>query len=184
MTPTGRRTPNWPRRWAIAALAAAAGGLGAVFAKQRTPAPVEPDEAVKAFLTLSLPDASGTPIKFARFAGKPLVVNFWATWCPPCVEEMPELSALFRERSPKGLQMLGIGIDSAAKVAEFSTKTPVSYPLVVAGLSGTELARSFGNTSGGLPFTVLIDRQGRIVQRIPGRVRIDALRTAIDAMIA
>jgi peroxiredoxin len=80
--------------------------------------------------------------------------------------------------------MLGIGIDSAAKVAEFSTKTPVSYPLVVAGLSGTELARSFGNTSGGLPFTVLIDRQGRIVQRIPGRVRIDALRTAIDAMIA
>ena len=95
---------------------------------------------------------------------------------------MPELSALYKERKAKGLQMIGIGIDSAAKVADFSTKSPVAYPLAVAGLSGTELARAFGNATGGLPFTVLIDRHGRIAQRIPGRVKIDALRSAIDAL--
>jgi len=169
------------RRWLQVAAAATAAGLGAVFAQQRTQTSA-PDESVKAFLALSLPDAAGQPIRFAQFAGKPLVVNFWATWCPPCVEEMPELSQLYRERSAKGLQMIGIGIDSATKIADFSTKTPVSYPLVVAGLSGTELARQFGNTTGGLPFTVLIDRRGRIVQRIPGRVRIDSLRASIDAL--
>ena len=170
------------RRWLLTILAAAGAGLAGVTSARKLQPTIPPDHAVSTFQALSLPDPTGKPIEMARFAGRPLVVNFWATWCPPCVEEMPELSALYKERKAKGLQMIGIGIDSAAKVADFSTKSPVAYPLAVAGLSGTELARAFGNATGGLPFTVLIDRHGRIAQRIPGRVKIDALRSAIDAL--
>jgi thiol-disulfide isomerase/thioredoxin len=104
------------------------------------------------------------------------VVNFWATWCPPCVEEMPELSELHRELAPKGLGMVGIGIDTAAKIAEFARKTPVSYPLVVAGMGGTEIAHRFGNQAGVLPYTVLIGAGGQVAHRLPGRVDIGRLR--------
>lgn len=170
------------RRWLVAILAAGGAGVAGVTSARKMQPAITPDHPVTVFQAMSLPDAAGKPINMSRFAGRPLVVNFWATWCPPCVEEMPELSALHLERKAKGLQMIGIGIDSATKIADFSAKTPVSYPLAVAGLSGSELARAFGNTTGGLPFTVLIDRHGRIAQRIPGRVKIDALRSAIDSL--
>ncbi len=170
------------RKWLLATLAAVGAGVAGMTSARKLHPVITPDHAVSTFQAVSLPDSAGKPIEMSRFAGRPLVVNFWATWCPPCVEEMPELSALYKERKAKGLQMIGIGIDSAAKVADFAARSPVSYPLVVAGLSGTELARAFGNTTGGLPFTVLIDRHGRIAQRIPGRVKIDALRFSIDAL--
>ncbi|MFN8841834.1 MAG: TlpA disulfide reductase family protein [Burkholderiales bacterium] len=158
------------------AVAAVAAGLGAVAGWQRLrPGPVA-DEAVALLLGQTLPDSGGEPLPLARFAGRPLVVNFWATWCPPCVEEMPELSDLHRELAPKGLGMVGIGIDSAAKIAEFARKTPVSYPLVVAGMGGTEIARRFGNQAGVLPYTVLIGAGGQVAHRLPGRVDIGRLR--------
>jgi peroxiredoxin len=95
---------------------------------------------------------------------------------------MPELSALHTELKPTGVQFLGIAIDSPKQVEAFAVRSPVSYPLVVAGMNGTELGRQFGNASGMLPFTVLIDRHGRILQRIPGRVRLPDLRSGIDAL--
>jgi peroxiredoxin len=165
------------RRLAIgAAVALGAAALGAGVAWRRIAPTDAADGAVALFLSQTLPDAAGQPFAFAQFAGQPLIVNFWATWCPPCVEEMPELSDLHRELSPRGIRMIGIGIDTAAKIAEFAQKRPVSYPLVVAGMGGTELGRQFGNTAGVLPFTVLIGRQGRIAQRILGRVDIAKLR--------
>lgn len=92
--------------------------------------------------------------------GQPAVVNFWATWCPPCVEEMPELSAFGDEFRDRGLRIVGIGIDSATNISQFSRKTPMSYPLLVAGTSGLELVRRLGNTAGALPFTVVVGRTG------------------------
>jgi thiol-disulfide isomerase/thioredoxin len=124
---------------------------------------------------LSFPNPQGEAISLQAVRGRLTVVNFWATWCPPCVEEMPELSALHAELGGR-VRMVGIGIDSPGKIAEFASKKPVTYPLVVAGMSGTELARQFGNTSGALPFTVLIGRQGRIAQRILGRIDLARLR--------
>lgn len=182
MTPDPRQNRAPDRRKALGVLAAGGAALAAGLAAWRRLGRPAPDEAVAALLSVSLPDASGKPLAFARFANRPLVVNFWATWCPPCVEEMPELSALHQELAPKGLQMLGIGIDSAAKIAEFAARSPISYPLVVAGLGGTELGKRLGNANGLLPFTVLIDRHGRIAQRIPGRVNIQALRAAIASL--
>jgi thiol-disulfide isomerase/thioredoxin len=169
--------PSGRRGWLIAGgIAAVAAGLGAVAGWQRL-APGEPaDDAVPLLLGQTFPDAAGQPLALERFAGRPLIVNFWATWCAPCVEEMPELSALHAELSPKGLGMVGIGIDSPSKIAEFAARSPVTYPLVVAGMGGTELSRRLGNGTGALPFTVVVDRRARVVQRVLGRVDIARLK--------
>jgi thiol-disulfide isomerase/thioredoxin len=175
--------PNRNRRNKIivGAVGLAAIGLGAATSWRRLRS-TAPDAAVARFYAMSLPDAAGQPFAFSGLAGRPLVVNFWATWCPPCVEEMPELSALYYERSVVGLKMIGIGIDSPARIADFSARTPVSYPLVAAGMGGTELGREFGNAAGVLPYTVLIDAYGRIVFRIVGRLKLDTLRQQLTAL--
>ena len=167
----------------VGGLAVAAAGLGAVVGWQRL-RPAEPaDQAVSLLLGQTLPDAGGAPLPLSRFAGRTLVVNFWATWCAPCIEEMPELSALHAELRPRGLEMIGIGIDSPSKIAEFAAKHPVGYPLVVAGMGGSELARAFGNQAGVLPYTVLVGSGGRIAHRLVGRVDIARLREMATALL-
>lgn len=171
------------RRFALGSVAVAAGGLGAWTAWRRY-APDRPDDdAVSLLLALNLPDAQGQPVALERWRGRPLVVNFWATWCPPCVEEMPELSALQTQFEASGLQILGIGIDSPDNIRQFSQTRPVVYPLLVAGAGGSELSRRFGNRSGGLPYTVVIDRRGRVTSRIIGRFKLADLRNAIESAI-
>lgn len=170
------------RRFAIGTVAVAAGGLGAWTAWRRY-APDRPDDdAVSLLLALNLPDAQGQPVALERWRGQPLVVNFWATWCPPCVEEMPELSALQTQFQASGLQILGIGVDSPDNIRQFSEARPVVYPLLIAGAGGSELSRRFGNRSGGLPYTVVIDRRGRVTNRIIGRFKLDDLRNAIESV--
>ncbi|HZE92712.1 MAG TPA: TlpA disulfide reductase family protein [Rhizobacter sp.] len=92
--------------------------------------------------------------------GKPLLLNFWATWCPPCVKEMPMLDAFYREQAAKGWQVLGLAVDNPMPVREFLAKLPVSFPVGLAGLGGVELSRRLGNALGGMPFTVVFDRSG------------------------
>lgn len=99
------------------------------------------DEAVETFLRTQLPDPDGTQINFAQLRGKTVVVNFWAPWCGPCVEEMPDLNALHKEYTGRKVEFVGIGIDSANNIQQFIKKIPVSYPLAVAGFAGTELAQ-------------------------------------------
>lgn len=165
---------------AVALLFAA---IGVFFSLQRyTPAPTQAPSAVGALLSQSLLDASGRSQDLAQWKGKSLIVNFWATWCAPCVEEMPELSALQAEIASRDMQILGIGIDSAANIAEFSVQHKISYPLYVGGLSGTELSRQLGNVAGGLPFTVLIGRDGAVKKTYLGRLKMDALRQDLKTM--
>jgi peroxiredoxin len=165
-----------PRRRLLGYAAVGAGfaALGAAIGWWRLK-PEPASSAAVALLSQTLPDPQGTPFDLGTLRGTPMVVNFWATWCAPCVEEMPELSEMHTQLSPKGVQVVGIGIDTPANVAQFVKRMQVSYPLVVAGIEGAELARQFGNASGALPYTVLIDRQGRVVHRILGRVRIESL---------
>ena len=111
----------------------------------------------------------------ADFRGQPLLVNFWATWCPPCVEELPLLNAFHRERSPQGWRLLGLAVDQVASVQQFLRKLPIEFPVGMAGLAGTELSRGLGNTSGGLPFTAVFDRNGRLAHRKIGQVSADDL---------
>jgi thiol-disulfide isomerase/thioredoxin len=112
----------------------------------------------------------GQRLKLSDYQGSGLVVNFWATWCPPCVEEMPLLDAFYRENSSKGWQVLGLAIDQPSQVRRFLDQFPVSYPIGLAGLGGSELGRSLGNSEGALPFTVVVDAQGRVKQRKLGRL--------------
>ena len=137
---------------------------------------VPPSPAVTNFFSQTLTDAKGKPQTLSQWRGKKLIVNFWAPWCKPCIEEMPELSALQTELAANNIQVLGIGIDSADNIAEFASKMVITYPIFVAGMSGTELASTMGNQIGGLPFTVLIGEDGQIKKTYSGRLRFAALR--------
>ncbi|GIZ50991.1 TlpA family protein disulfide reductase [Noviherbaspirillum aridicola] len=166
----------------FAAVALLFAGLGIWLGHRQTaPAPAE-SSAVQTLLTQTLNDASGQPQPLSQWKDRPLVVNFWATWCAPCVDEMPELSALQQEVGGRGIQILGIGIDSPSNIAEFGTKYKISYPLYAGGMSGTELSRRFGNQAGGLPYTVLIDRQGQVKKTYIGRLKMDELKTDLAAL--
>jgi thiol-disulfide isomerase/thioredoxin len=117
----------------------------------------------------------GQPFNWSGLQGKPLLLNFWATWCPPCVKEMPELDRFHREFAAAGWQVVGLAIDGPTPVKEFLAKVQVGFGIALAGFGGTELAQTLGNTAGGLPFTVLIDTQGRIRHRKMGATHFDEL---------
>ena len=137
----------------------------------------EPDStAVASLMKANLPDTQGQTNALSEWRGKVLLVNFWATWCPPCVEEMPELVDLQNSSEIKNLQIVGIGVDSPSNIQQFTKKFQISYPILVAGMEGTEIARALGNQAGGLPFTVLIDADGRVRQTYLGRLNMNQVK--------
>ena len=164
---------------AIAILSSAIGIY--VGAKRLEPA-MPADPAVARLMQTSLPDANNQPHRLSDWKGKVLLVNFWAPWCPPCVEEMPELVGLQSEMTDKNLQIVGIGIDSPSNIKQFSEKHHISFPLLVAGMQGTELSRELGNQAGGLPFTVLLDANGQVRQTYLGKLNMDKLRADLAAL--
>jgi len=172
------------RRWlGLGALALGLGGFGAWVASRRYAVGDADHAAIELLYGLTLPDAAGVPTPLATLRGQPLVVNFWATWCPPCIEEMPELNAFDAEFRSRGLRIVGIGIDSASNISQFSRKTPMRYPLLVADGGGLELVRLLGDTAGALPFTVVVGRDGRVTWRALGRFKTAALREAVLAIL-
>lgn len=174
----GAARPASRRRLMVAVAAAAGlGGLGVGLYRRQMPAPrpAEPpvpgfEAALAAFWALELPSPQGETVALQRFRGHPLVVNFWATWCPPCVEELPLLDNYHRAHSVKGWVVLGVAVDQAAPVRAFLQKTPLRLPMVLAGTGGAELSRSLGNLAGALPFTVVLKADGQVVQRKMGKV--------------
>ncbi|MDF1484780.1 TlpA disulfide reductase family protein [Ramlibacter sp. H39-3-26] len=118
----------------------------------------------------------GGVLALQSLRGKPVLVNFWATWCPPCVEEMPLLERFFRENAGKGWQVVGIAADQREPVRKFLTRVPISYPIALAGFSGIELGKALGNAGGGLPFTVVLGKDGRLAGRKIGRLSLEDLQ--------
>lgn len=163
------------------------GAMGA-YAQNKQAAPLTGTPApgatagVQALLAQTLPDAAGKPQALAQFKGKAMLVNFWAPWCGPCVKEMPELSALQKEAIGKKIQVIGIGIDSPSNIAEFTKKLSITYPIYVAGMSGTDLARQFGNVNGGLPYTVLIGADGQVKKTYLGGLKFPQLRADLATL--
>ena len=125
--------------------------------------------------SLSLARPEGGELALATLRGKPLLINFWATWCPPCLRELPEIDRFHREFGPRGWQVLGLAIDGPTPVREFLARVKVGFPTVLAGLEGSELVSRLGNPQGGLPFSVMIDGPGRVLQRKLGETHFDEL---------
>jgi thiol-disulfide isomerase/thioredoxin len=162
--------------FAVGVVAIAFAAAGIYFGTKRLE-PVAPQaSAVASLLTQSMVDTKGELQPLSKWKGKPLIVNFWATWCAPCVEEMPELSALQTEIAPNNVQIIGIGIDSTANIAQFTSKYKIAYPLYTGGMDATDISRQLGNQAGGLPFTVLIGRDGQVRKTYLGRLKMQELR--------
>lgn len=123
---------------------------------------------VDALLKVTLPDLEGRPQPFAQWEGKVRVINYWATWCPPCIEEMPMFSRLQQQYAAQGVQFVGVGMDEVAKMQAFVRKAPVSYPLLV-GVTGP--SDNPGLTVRGMPYTVILDRRGKVAFSLYGGVK-------------
>ncbi|MDZ7938263.1 MAG: TlpA disulfide reductase family protein [Rhodoferax sp.] len=122
------------------------------------------------FWTQQWPTPAGGTLSMESLKGRPLLVNFWATWCAPCVEELPLINAFYREHRANGWQVLALAVDQLAPVQKFLQTMPLDFSVGLAGSVGAEWARSLGNLAGGLPFSVVLDSQGTIVQRKIGRL--------------
>jgi len=177
------------RFFLYAGAAAAAAVAGGYVYRERSRAgagPAAPASAdvdpVAALRALPLPDLDGKPRSLADWQGRPMVVNFWATWCAPCVKEMPELQAL-HQKYP-AIQFVGIGVDKAENMRQFLQKVPVSYPLLVMGAGAIDTLRTLGNPAGGLPFTLVFDANGRINRKILGQIQPDDLDRTLQALAA
>ncbi|WP_114813206.1 TlpA family protein disulfide reductase [Paraburkholderia kururiensis] len=171
---------------AVAAIAAGGGVLAGHWVRggdvsEAGEAPVA-QSAVAQLWSAAVTNADGKPQSLALYKGRPMVVNFWASWCGPCVEEMPTLAKLHDEYSKKGIQFVGLGVDSGKNVKTFLQKVPVDYPIYVTGFGGADLARAFGNNAGGLPFTVVIDAKGNVRATKLGEIRADELKRTLDAL--
>lgn len=159
------------RRGLMVGVAAAAGLAGAGWAWWRFQPHAVADGVAERFWSLSFDRVDGSPLALAGLRGRPLLVNFWATWCPPCVEELPLLNRFYNAYKAAGWQVLGLAIDQPSAVRRFLGQTPLDFPVGLAGLEGTGLSKDLGNAQGGLPFTVVFDPQGMVVDRKIGQVQ-------------
>lgn len=162
--------------WLIGIFAIAFAAIGMFVGMKKWEAPPAPANASAHLFAQSLPNTRGDTEKLSKWQGKVLLVNFWATWCAPCVEEMPELSALQTENPQKNLQIIGIGIDSPENIRDFAAKYKITYPLYLSGMGGSELSKQMGNQQGGLPFTVLIGADGQVRKTYIGRLNMHTVR--------
>ncbi len=179
-----------PKIWAVAILLASVGIAGSDWATNRHDSRRAAERALasvtqlapaadaanqpapgdtKALFASSLDNLAGQSVRLSQFKGKTLVVNFWASWCPPCIAEMPELSRFYKDHAGKGLEMVGIAIDNPTSVRHFLTEHHVSYPVLLGGMGGADLSTKLGDSQGGLPFTVVIAPDGSIVYQKLGQ---------------
>ena len=141
------------------------------------------DPSIKAFFANPWQTPDGKTVDTAQWQGKVLVVNFWASWCPPCVEEMPTLDKLQAEFKSQNVLFVGIGIDSPSNIRQFLEMTPVSYPIVIGGLEGSNLSKQMGNSQGALPYTIIINSQGKSTSSKLGKISEEELRKSIKSAL-
>ncbi len=166
------------RRLAVLTGVAVAAGLAGVgVALKRHALSALSPEVMQELWAMEFDMPDGQVMKLSAFQGKPLVINFWATWCPPCIEEMPLLDAFYQQNLSNSWQVLGLAIDQPSRVRQFLTQHAVSYPVGLAGLTGTALGTQLGNEQGGLPFTVVLDAQGGLKARKLGKLSEDDIKS-------
>jgi len=154
-----------------AGLAAAAIGAGTAWRRARQDAEDAgtPEVSIDIW-ALEFQSVDGAPIKMASWRGRPLLLNFWATWCGPCVVEMPLIDRFARDQPAHGWQVLALAVDQPDRVRRFIAERTLTLPVAIAGAVGLDLSRHLGNAGGGLPFTAAFDSAGAAVQRHLGPV--------------
>jgi thiol-disulfide isomerase/thioredoxin len=156
---------------AVGVAAAAAGaGLAYHWAGERSE-----QERAEALWSLQFERPEGGKLVMANFRGKPLVMNFWATWCAPCIRELPALQRFQRDFAARAWQVVALAVDQPVPVLEFMARFNLDLTVAMAGVEGLEWLRAMGNSSGGLPFSVVLDAKGRLLQRRLGETRYDDL---------
>lgn len=128
-------------------------------------------------------DMQNQPQALSEWQGKVMLVNFWATWCPPCREEMPELSTIQDKFRDQGVIVLGISTDDLAKTKSYIEGSPVNYPVLAGDMDGMDLSQKLGNNQGILPYSVLISRDGSIIKVFRGRIEPEVVEQAIQAIL-
>jgi thiol-disulfide isomerase/thioredoxin len=167
------------RAWIAFGLIALTALAAGVFVAERLRATSIGGDA-EPFFSQTFDDLDGRAEAMTRWRGQVVVVNFWATWCAPCVEEMPLLQSIQDEYSARGVRVVGLGIDTPSALRHFRDQHRLSLPLYAAGAQGSELGRALGNRGGALPYTVLVDRNGRIVAARLGQLKAAELRRWLD----
>lgn len=150
------------------ALAALAGGIWLAQTRYAPQTPATP--AIDALWQLGFPDLQGQQQALSQWRGQVVVLNFWASWCAPCREEMPDFAALRAQYHENGVEFVGIAIDNATNVTFFLQQHPVNYPILIGEGAAHSLARQLGNPSGALPYTIVLDRDGTPVLNHLGRL--------------
>lgn len=139
--------------------------------------------AAEAVMATRFADMEGRPQPLSQWRGKVLVVNFWATWCAPCREEIPGFVRLQEKYRERGLQFVGIAIDQRDKVQAFAQEFAMNYPVLLGGIDSVEMSRQAGNRAGALPFTLILDRSGQIVGRKLGALKEAKLDSMIESLL-
>ncbi len=145
--------------------------------------PVADAATTSMLVDFSLPDTAGNQHSASEWRGKPLVLNFWATWCEPCREEVPFLINAQKRYQARGLQIVGVAIDDTDSVMRFAQDMRINYPLLIAQEAGLELMSRYGNRRGLLPFTVIIDPDGTVLARKLGGYSKRELAEALDSLV-
>lgn len=166
-----RPTVNASRRhWVVTGLGVTAGLAGALVAWQKFQPHAVMDESVQNFWAQSFERPEGGTLSMKELQGKPLLINFWATWCPPCIEELPLIDAFFNQNKAKSLQVVGLAVDQPSMVRRYLSQKPLSFPVGLAGFNGTELGKTLGNAQSVLPFSVIFDAKGGLLAQKAGKL--------------
>jgi len=168
----------------IVAVAAAALAAGGYVGLKRYSTDAPSDGAAAVLAQTVLPDLAGKQVALDMWQGKVLVVNFWATWCAPCRQEIPGLIETQRKHAANGLQVVGIAVDQADKVQAYAKEMGINYPLLVAGMEGASLSRKLGNRTGALPFTLVLARDGRVAKSHLGLITTKELDDLLNPLLA
>jgi thiol-disulfide isomerase/thioredoxin len=172
------------REWLLVALVAcAAAAAGFAYNAWRTTPHPTASEPLRALMSSAFPDLKGEAQAIEQWRGKVVVVNFWATWCAPCREEIPMFVRLQEKYRSRGLQFVGIAIDDAGKVAPYAAELRMNFPVLISGASGIELTRSLGNRAGVLPFTVVVTRDGKIARTETGAAKEAQIEPLIASLL-
>ncbi len=131
----------------------------------------------------NLPDVKGNQHNISEWQGKIRIINFWATWCPPCIKEIPEFIALQEQYATKGVQFIGIAIDDQESVEKYLASTKINYPILIGEVNGIALAHQLGNVVDAVPFTLIVNQQGQIIHRQPGEFSREQIMAIIKPLL-